>query len=379
MSENPLEHISVHFASLTDPRSNHGKRHKLEDILVIAIAAVICGADNWVDVETFGLSKEAWLRTFLELPFGIPSQYTFRRVFAQLEAKELRTSFREWVKAMYQMTQGQVIAIDGKTLRRSHDRNLGKGAIQMVSAWAEEDHLVLGQVKTESHSNEIEAIPRLLEMLQIKGCTVTIDAIGCQKEHTRLITQAGGDFVLAVKGNQPYLHQDLQELFDEIHHPDISFIQHDCYETVEKGHGRIEKRRCWVLQDQACLDYLRNKEEWQGINSLIMVEGERTINHERSGQKRYYISSLTGGAKQALHAVRAHWSIENSLHWVLDIAFREDESRLCKDYGAENMAVLRHLAINLIKQEHTRKGSIKTKRLRAGWDNDFLLKIISSQ
>ena len=379
MSLNPVNSIVTHFGEMEDPRSDHGKRHKLLDILVIAIVAVLCGADSWPEVETFGLAKQVWFGTFLELPFGVATHYTFRRVFARLDPEQFRDSFTKWVGAVYELAKGQIIAIDGKTLRRSHDRFLGREAIQMVSAWAQEDHLVLGQVKVEEDSNEIGAIPRLLKMLNLAGCTVTIDAIGCQKEFAGMITDGGGDYVLAVKKNQGHLYRDLQELFEEIDHPDVAFIEHDYYESISKDHGRVEIRRCWTLSDQDCLDYLQDGDKWRGVQSLVMVESERIIQGERSKQARYYISSLPGEAKELLAAVRGHWGIENSLHWVLDIAFREDESRLRKDNGAENMAILRHLALNLIKQEKTSKGSVKAKRLRAGWDNDYLLKILSSE
>lgn len=379
MSLNPVNSIVTHFGEMEDPRSDHGKRHKLLDILVIAIVAVLCGADSWPEVETFGLAKQVWFGTFLELPFGVATHYTFRRVFARLDPEQFRDSFTKWVGAVYELAKGQIIAIDGKTLRRSHDRFLGREAIQMVSAWAQEDRLVLGQVKVEEDSNEIGAIPRLLKMLNLAGCTVTIDAIGCQKEFAGMITDGGGDYVLAVKKNQGHLYQDLQELFEEIDHPDIAFIEHDYYESISKDHGRVEIRRCWTLSDQDCLDYLQDGDKWRGVQSLVMVESERIIQGERSKQARYYISSLPGEAKELLAAVRGHWGIENSLHWVLDIAFREDESRLRKDNGAENMAILRHLALNLIKQEKTSKGSVKAKRLRAGWDNDYLLKILSTE
>lgn len=379
LSENPVISIVSHFGGMDDPRSDDGKRHTLQDVLAVAIVAVLCGADSWPEVEAFGRAKLIWFHTFLELPHGLPTHYTFRRVFAHLDPEQFRDSFMSWVCAVYEMTQGQVVAIDGKTLRRSHDRLLDREAIQMVSAWAQEDHLVLGQVKVEEGSNEIGAIPRLLKMLKLAGCIVTIDAIGCQKAFTRMITDREGDYVLAVKKNQGHLYQDVKDLFDEIDHSDISFIEHDYHETTEKDHGRIEIRRCWALSDQECLDYLRDREGWIGVQSLVMVKSKRAIDGTWSEQVRYFISSLPGEAKRLLAAVRGHWGIENSLHWVLDIAFREDESRLRKDHGAENMAVLRHLALNLIKQEQTFKGSTKTKRLRAGWDNDYLLKLLSPE
>ena len=317
LSENPVDSIVVHFDRIDDPRSDHGKRHQLLDIMAIAIMAVVCGADDWVAVETFGQAKSVWLHTFLELPFGIPSQYTFRRVFAQLDPEQFRDCFMGWVNAMYKLAKRQVIAIDGKTLRRSHDRFLGREAIQMVSAWAQEDRLVLGQTKVKEGSNEITAIPELLKMLELAGCIITIDAIGCQRGHTKMIVGRGGDYVLAVKRNQGRLYRDVKDLFDEIEHPDVAFIKHDYHETVEKDHGRIETRRCWVLDDQDCLNFLRDQDDWIGVQSLVMVESQRVIGDKSTKQARYFITSLPGDAKRILAAVRGHWGIENSLHWVL--------------------------------------------------------------
>jgi predicted transposase YbfD/YdcC len=377
LSENPLLSILSHFENLDDPRSEHGRRHKLVDILAISIVSVICGANNWPEVQLFGEAKSTWLATFLELPHGIPTHYTFRRVFARLDPDQLRRSFMSWVGAIHDM-QADQICVDGKEVRRSHDGWLGKEAIQMVSAWAQEHHLVLGQVKVKEGSNEIEAIPRLLKMLDLAGCVVTIDAIGCQKSITKLITERDGDYALAVKQNQGRLYKDIKALFDEIDHPDMAFIEHDHYKRTEKGHGRIETRECWILTDELCLDYLRDREAWHGVQSVVMVKSKRTIDGTASEEQiRYYISSLPGDAKHLLSVVRGHWSIENNLHWVLDIAFREDESRLRKGNGAENMAILRQLVLNLLKQETTFNGSIKAKRLRAGWVHEYLLKILS--
>jgi predicted transposase YbfD/YdcC len=281
------------------------------------------------------------------------------------------------VHAIYKLSAGQVIAIDGKTLRRSHDRLLGREAIQIVSAWAQENHLVLAQTKVDTKSNEITAIPELLKILGLTGSIITIDAIGCQRENAEMIVDRGGDYVLAVKGNQGNLYEDAQALFEEIEHPDIAFIEHDYHKTVEKDHGRIETRRCWTLSDQDCLTYLRGWENWKGLKTVVMVESTRVLPDTTTKEVRYFISSLPGDAERILAAVRGHWSIENSLHWVLDIAFREDESRLRTGYGAENMAVLRHMALNLLKQDHVTKAGVKNKRLRAALDNDYLLSLLA--
>jgi predicted transposase YbfD/YdcC len=366
--------ITTYFGRLEDPRSDHTKRHKLIDIITIAICGVICGADSWVDLELFGKSKEGWLKGFLELPNGIPSHDTFGRVFARLDAQQFRDRFLEWVQAVSAVTHGQVIAIDGKTIRRSHDRTSGKGAIHMVSAWASENRLVLGQTKVAEKSNEITAIPELLALLDVAGCIVTIDAMGCQKEIARLIIEESGDYVLALKANQGQLYREVQELFED---EGLVTAAGDFHETVNKGHGRVEHRRCWSIADPECLSYLSPRGEWRGLRSVAKVTGERHIGEKVSIESRFYISSLSGNAEQLLWAIRTHWGIENSLHWVLDIAFREDESRIRTGHGPENLATIRHAALNLLRQETTSKGGVKARRLRAGWDEDYLLKVLS--
>jgi len=330
--------------------------------------------DSWVDLELFGKSKKGWLQGFLELPNGIPSHDTFGRVFARLDAQQFRARFLEWVQAVSAVTRGQVIAIDGKTVRRSHDKSLGKSAIHMVSAWASENRLVLGQTKVAEKSNEITAIPELLALLDVAGCIVTIDAMGCQKEIARLIIEESGDYVLALKANQGQLYREVQELFED---EGLVSAEGDFHEAVNKGHGRVEHRRCWSIADAEYLSYLNPHGEWPGLRSVAKVTGERRIGEENSKESRYYISSLPGDAEQLLWAVRTHWGIENSLHWVLDIAFREDESRVRKGHGPENLATIRHTALNLLRQETTSKGGVKARRLRAGWDEDYLLKVLS--
>ncbi len=366
--------ITNFFNLLEDPRSDHTRRHQLIDIITIAICGIVCGADSWVELEQFGKSKEEWLRRFLELPSGIPSHDTFGRVFARLDAQQFRDCFLSWVQAVSTLTRGQVIAIDGKVLRRSHDKSLGKNAIHMVSAWASENRLVLGETKVSEKSNEITAIPELLALLDISGCIVTIDAMGCQKEIARLIIEDSGDYVLALKENQGQLYQEVKELFDD---EDLVATVGDFHETVNKGHGRLEHRRCWSMADQESLSYLNARGEWQGLQSVAKVTGERRIGETVSKESRYYISSLPGNAEQLLYAIREHWGIENSLHWVLDIAFREDESRVRKGHGPENLATMRHMALNLLRQETSAKVGIKARRLKAGWDENYLLKVLS--
>jgi len=376
MDHTPVATITEHFSNLDDPRESN-KRHLLFDIVVIAICAAICGADSWVDVELFGKSKCQWLKQFLKLPHGIPSHDTFGRVFALLDAEQFQACFVEWVSAISDVFQGQVVAVDGKTLRRSHDQAIGKQAIQMVSAWAAENRLVLGQMKVDEQSNEITAIPELLALLEVSGCIVTIDAIGCQKKIAQTIVNQDADYVLALKENQGHLYETFQDLFQ---YPDeMAAIECAYYKTVDKGHGRIEVRECWATSDPDYLSYIHEQlSEWPSLNSLAMVKSERTVIGEETTVKyRYFISSLDSDAQLILHAVRTHWGIENKVHWVLDIAFREDDCRVRKGNGAENFAVLRHLALNLLKHEKSLKCGIKAKRKKAGWDHDYLLKVLA--
>ncbi len=368
--------IAANFGKITDPRIDRTKHHKLIDILTIAICAAVCGCDGWGDVAEFGRAKQEWFERFLELPNGIPSHDTFNRVFNRLDPVEFQNSFMSWVSAASELIGGQVIAIDGKVLRCSHDRGIGKAAIDMVSAWATENHLVLGQVKVDEKSNEITAIPQLLQALEISGCIITIDAMGCQTEIATEIIKQDADYVLALKGNQGNLSEDVELLFDDLEEGDYKYYAYDYHKTVNKGHGRIEIRECWTISDPDILCHLRGYENWTKLTTVSRIRSQRWIGEEKSCEDRYHIASIAG-AKPVLGAVRSHWGIENNLHWTLDMSFDEDRSRVRKGYGAENVAVLRHIALNLLKQEKSSKRSIKGKRLLAGWDEKYLLKVLA--
>lgn len=363
----------VHFSQLEDPRLDRKKRHSLLDIVAITICAVIAGADGWTDVELFGKSKESWLRAFLKLPNGIPSHDTFGRFFMLLDPAAFQDCFIGWVRAIHETVQG-VVAIDGKTVRRSHDRGKAKKAIHLVSAWATDNGVALGQVKTDDKSNEITAIPELLKMLQLKGCLVTIDAMGCQRDIARNIIEAGADYLLAVKGNQENLCEDVELEFKEAQ--EEHFAHMDClyHETLDKGHGRIEKRQYWYTHD---IQGLGTLERWPELKGMVMCRATRTVNGETSVEDRYFITSNTGhDVEKIAAAIRAHWRIENSLHWVLDIAFYEDQCRIRMGYAAENLATIRKLALNVIKNNKSKKGGIKAKRLQAAWDNEYLKELL---
>ena len=375
MSDDDLRSATLHFSSLPDPRVERTRKHKLIDIITIALCAVIATAESFVEIEEYGRTHEPWLRTFLDLEHGIPSHDTFTRVFAKLDPTMWQHCFLEWVQAVNTITQGQIIPIDGKQLRRSHDKPLGKAAIYMVSAWAKQNRLVLGQRKVDDKSNEITAIPQLLDLLEITGCIVTIDAMGCQKEIARQIIDQQADYVLALKENHPGTYADVQSLF--AYAQEIGFRDCDYHQTIDKNHGRLEIRRCWTVSASDYLGYLRNRTAWTGLQTLAMVTTERYLPDKRSVETRYFLSSLDDDAQQMLKAVRGHWSIENQLHWVLDVAFREDDCRIRKGKGAQNFAVLRHIALNLLKQETSANGGLKAKRLRAGWDENYLLKVLA--
>jgi predicted transposase YbfD/YdcC len=366
------------FMDLPDPRANNSI-HKLHDILVIALCAVICGADGWAEVEVFGNAKLAWFSTFLDLRAGIPSHDTFGRVFSRLNPDAFERCFIAWTGAVVQTVGGRLIAIDGKSIRRSFEHAWDKsGMAHLVSAFIDANHLVFSQVAVEDKSNEIDAIPRLLSLLDLEGATVTIDALGCQKEIARQIVEAGGDYVLAVKENQPALHAKVSQLLDEAILDNFEGMTHDTVQSNDDNHGRVETRRVWVTNEVNPLGPVKN--DWAGLGSIAVVESERQMLAGKSGvERRYFISSLkTPDARPMAAAVRGHWAVENKLHWQLDISFREDERRIRKDHGAENYSRLCRMALNLLKRDRSVKIGIHGKRLKAGWDEPYLLRLLTT-
>ena len=369
--------LAEHFGSLEDPRATHLTDHKLIEVIIIAICGVICGAETWTDIELFGNERQEWLKEFLELKNGIPSHDTFGRVFARLDPEQFQARFAGWVQAVFQVTKGEVVAVDGKTARRSHDRRQGKEAIHVVSAWATTNHLVLGQRTVEEKSNEITAIPELLRLLDVRGCIVTIDPMGCQTDLAEQIIKQKCDYVMAVKDNQPHLHEDMALFFRLAEQNDFQKVDSSYERTVDKNHGRLEIRQCWAITGEDSLRFLRDYDRWPGLRTMVKVTSRRQVNGQTSTETRYYISSLPNDAAQTLKAVRSHWGVENALHWVLDMAMGEDASRIRKDHAPENMALLRRMAVTLLRQEKTLKRGVQGKQLKAAMNPSYLLRVLS--
>lgn len=374
MSKQDPSNIEQHFGDLPDPRSGDNISHPLINIVTISLCAVICGANSWVDVEQFGEAKQSWFEQFLHMPHGVPSHDTLGRFFRLLDPDEFEARFRDWTRHICELLDGEVLAVDGKQLRRSKDGPLGTDGIYMVNVWATENQLSLAQAKVANHTNEITAIPLLLRLLEIEETIITIDAIGCQTEIVEVISDQAADYVIAAKDNQGTLLQDIQTAFDrsEPHH-DVAYHQ-----MVNKGHGRIEKRACWAIDEPEIIAYINDYKEWKNLRSIVKVTSERQLltTGKTERETRYFIASLEADAQQLLQAVRAHWQIENGLHWVLDMAFREDESRVRKDHAPENFAVIRQFALNLLKQDDSLDIGMSAKRKRAGWDHNYLLKLL---
>lgn len=373
MDANAPDGLLRWFGELEDPRPGHNVMHRLSDLLAIAILAVLCGAESWVDVATFGCCKIDWLRTFLSLPHGIPSHDTFGRVFSRLDPAQFEKCFMNWMAAVAQ-SPVRLIAVDGKTLRHSFDRASEKAAIHMISAWSQANQLVLGQLTTEAKSNEITAIPQLLELLDLKGAVVTADAMGCQKAIAAKIVDQGGDYLLQVKDNHPTLHEELQLLFVEGMRPDCLGVTYEFTEQTDAGHGRIETRRLWTTQE---VDWYAEADQWERLARFICVEAIREVDGKRSTARRYYLSSRRHATPESLLGmIRGHWGIENGLHWCLDVSFSEDSSRIRQGHAAENFSRLRRLALNLLRQDKTLKIGLKGKSKACSWDHQYLMNIL---
>ena len=374
--------LVAHFGSLPDPRLNRTKDHDLIDILVIAVCTLLCGGETFNDMEDFGRAKQDWFKTFLGLRNGIPSHDTFNRLFAALDPKAFLDCFLRWTQTLRQAVPQEIVALDGKALRRALDKD--QSVQYIVSAWAESNGLVLGQLKVADQSNEITAVPELLRVLELSGCIVTLDAMGCQKKIAREIVEADADYVLALKGNQEKVHEEVQSFLDatleeqQRQRPKGAPVPKaaqtlQSLETVEKDHGRIETRRYYQSD---CLEWFADKGKWEGLASVGLVESVRELDGKTTVERRYYLSSLKLGVEAFARAVRGHWGVENKLHWVLDVCFGEDQSRAREGYAAENLATLRRLALNLLKREKTKKRGIRGKMLNASWDHSYLLNLL---
>jgi hypothetical protein len=365
-----------HFKTLKDPRVDRTKRYPLIEIIFLIISATISGCEGWKSVRDFGLLKLDWLRQFLAYENGIPVDDTLARVMRRLNTKQFATCFTNWIQSVTQATDGDIIAIDGKTLRRSYDAGDGKSAIHMVSAWSSANGVVLGQEKTAEKSNEITAIPALLSSLAIKGCIVTIDAMGCQKNIAEQIVKQGGDYLLALKGNQGSLHEEVKSFFTTAKEDDFKHIEHDFHEDIDSGHGRVEVRRAYAIDFNKYKKHLPAGGQWKKLTSVVMVETTREGRDFKTQDKRFYVSSCRGSAQLLLNASRKHWGVENSLHWTLDVTFREDESRIRKEAAPENYAIFRHIALNILRRNTSIDASIKRKRHMAALNDDVRTTLI---
>jgi predicted transposase YbfD/YdcC len=364
--------IKDHFSDLTDPRRRE-VTYPLINIVTIAICAVVCGADDFVSIAEYGNKKRKWLATFLDLSAGIPSHDRFNAVFAALKPAEFEKCLLSWIAALHEISGGQIVAIDGKTLRRSFDAASSKAAIHMVSAWATANHISLGQVVVDAKSNEITAIPKLLEILAISGCLVTIDAMGCQTEIAEKIVDAGANYVLAVKANQPTLAEGIQDFFLDHLEDDFARVKVSRHETNERGHGRVEARSYYVCPVP---DDLPDRERWKNLVAIGITINDTARGEKHSDEVRYYILSKKLSGRKFAEAVRGHWSIENRLHWQLDVTFGEDQSRIRKGHADANFSILRRTALSLLKNNRTSKVGIKNRRLAAGWDDDYLTQVL---
>ena len=367
-----MKDIREHFSKLEDPRIDRNKRHNLLDIVLLVICGVTSGAEGWEAIEEFGKEKLEWLRRFAPFANGVPSHDCIARVISRLSVKGFRECFLSWTEAVTEATGGEIIAVDGKTARGSHDRKRGRKALHMVSAWADTNRLVLGQEATEEKSNEITAIPKLLKLLELKGCIVTIDAMGCQKAIAEQIVSQGGDYVLGLKSNQSALYEAVEDFFSVAQANDFAGVNYDFLEEVDKGHGRLEIRRYWITED---LRTLPNTEQWVGLRSIGMVERRCWINGIETVERRFFIASIPADARRFARAVRGHWGVENRLHWRLDVVFSEDASRIRKGNPPAIMTTIRHLCMNLFEREPSSL-RLSQKRRKAAWNDNYRAKIL---
>lgn len=362
--------ILEHFKQLPDPRVDRTKRYPLMEIILLFIAATVSGCEGWKQIKDFGDTKLWWLRKYLPYQQGIPVDDTLARTICRLDTKAFQLCFMSWMKGVAQATENDIVAIDGKTLRRSYNAKDDKAAIHMVSAWSTANGVVLGQEKTSEKSNEITAIPLLLDILELKGCIVTIDAMGCQREIAKQIVDKKADYVLALKGNQPNLHEEVKTFFELAKKENFANLKHDYYQDIDTGHGRIETRSCWVVP--ANPKHFPGVAKWPKIKTIAMVMSERDLqNGKTTHDCRFYISSLDTQAEHLLSITRQHWAVENSLHWTLDMTFREDESRIRKGQAPENFAIMRHIALNILKRDNSVEASVKRKRMLAALNDDL--------
>jgi predicted transposase YbfD/YdcC len=365
--------ILEHFSIIQDPRQQSKIEYELLDILFLCLVGMLCGADGWSEIELVGNARLSWFQEKGFLLTGVPIADTIARTIGLINPKEFQSCFIRWMAAAKTATEGQIVAIDGKRVRGSYDNKKGQSAIHMVSAFVAENKLLLGQIKTEDKSNEITAIPALLELLEIKGCIVTIDAMGCQHDIAKKIVSKKADYVLAVKDNQKELHQDIQDFFECANKNNFKNVPHDYIEEITKGHGRVETRRYWIT---SCLDTLSKKKNWAGLKTIGMVQSERYINGKTTIESRHFIASIDQNASKFSNAVRSHWSIENQLHWVLDVSFNEDASRVRANHGPENLSVARRIALNILRQDKSSKSSVKSRLYKAALDSEYFKKML---
>ncbi|MFZ0564862.1 MAG: ISAs1 family transposase [Chlamydiales bacterium] len=372
--KNSLRQTSIMtcFSIIPDPRKERNQVYNLFDLITVAILAILCGADDWVEVNLWATANIEWLNQFDICLNGVPSHDTLSRFFRYLDPKAFEKCFISWTQRIAKAVGG-VIALDGKILCNSSDAANGTKAIHIVSAFSAENDIVLGQLATEAKSNEITAFPLLIEMLDLKGATVTIDAAGCQKDIAKAIREKGGDYVLALKGNQGKLHDEVENFFNQAIAVELEDSGCDYYKNEEYSRGRREQREVWTIDD---IEWLPQKGKWKDLESLVCLKSTRTQKGNCTIEMRYYISSLSSDACKLAHAIRSHWGIENKLHWQLDVSYREDGCKICKDHGAENFSVIRRATLNILKGDKKTKAGIKNKRSKAGWDRRYMLELL---